>query len=69
MTTLLEQAVAQLRDLPEDFQDKAARQLIQYVDHVLTDERDDLKEGRQAYRRGDFKPLEQWCNDMGIGDH
>ncbi len=69
MTKLLEQAVAQLRELPDDFQDKAARQLIRYVDEVSTDERLDIDEGRQAYRRGDSKPLAQWRHDMGIGNH
>jgi hypothetical protein len=69
MTKLLEQAVAQLRELPDDFQDKAARQLIRYVDEVSSDERPDIEEGRQAYRRGEFKPLAQWRHDMGISDH
>ena len=69
MTKLLEQAVAQLRELPEDFQDKAARQLIRYVDEVSTDERPDIDEGRQAYQQGNFKTLAQWRDDMGIVDH
>jgi hypothetical protein len=69
MTKLLKQAVAQLRELPEDFQDKAARQLIRYVGEVSADERPEIDEGRQAYSRGAFKPLAQWRHDMGIGDH
>jgi hypothetical protein len=69
MTKLLEQAVAQLRELPEDFQDKAARQLIQYVDEVSTDEREELEEGRAAYQRGAHKPLVQWRNEMGLDHH
>jgi hypothetical protein len=69
MTKLLEQAFAQLRELPADFQDKAARQLIQYVDEVSTDERRDLEEGRQAFQRGEYLSLAQWRNDMGIGDN
>jgi hypothetical protein len=32
MTKLLEKAIEGLRELPDDMQDKAARQLIQYVD-------------------------------------
>ncbi len=69
MTKLLEQALAQLRELPEDFQDKAARQLIQYVDEVSTDDRAELEESWQAYQRGDHKSLEQWRNEMGLSDH
>ena len=34
MTKLLEQAIAQLHELPDDLQDKAAKQLIQYVDEI-----------------------------------
>jgi hypothetical protein len=69
MTKLLEQAFAQLRELPEDFQDKAARQLIQYVDAISTDDRLAVEEGRRAYQGGEVMPLEQWQHDMGIGDH
>jgi DNA topoisomerase IB len=69
MTKLLEQAVAQLRELPEGFQDKAARQLIQYVDQISTDERLDIEEGQEAYRQGKFTSLAQWRNEMGLGDN
>ena len=69
MTKLLEEAVAQLRDLPEGLQDKAARHLIQFVDEVATDERPELEEGQQAYQRGEFISLAQWRNDMGIADN
>jgi hypothetical protein len=69
MTKLLEQAFAQLRELPEDFQNKAARQLIQYVDELSTGDRLSVEEGRQAYRGGEFTSLAQWQHDMGIGDH
>ena len=51
-------------------QDKAARQLIQYVDEVTEDgERGAIIEGRRAYERGEFTPLDQWRHEMGIGDH
>lgn len=69
MTKLLEQAFAQLRELPEDFQDKAARQLIRYVNEVSTDDRTELEESWQTYLRGDHKTLKQWRNEMGLGDH
>ena len=46
MTKLLEQAIAQLRELPDDLQDKAAKQLIHYVDEVSSsDDRIALDEG------------------------
>ena len=69
MSKLLEQAFAQLRDLPEDFQDKAARQLIQYVDEISAEDREAVDEGRQAYRRGEFRTLKQWRDDVGIIDY
>lgn len=34
MTTLLEQAIERLRDLPEDMQDSAARALIFQLDQI-----------------------------------
>jgi hypothetical protein len=70
MTKLLEKAIEGLRELPDDMQDKAARQLIQYVDEVTDDaERGAIIEGRRAYERGEFRPLDQWRHEMGIGDH
>ena len=70
MTKLLEKAIEGLRELPDDMQDKAARQLIQYVDEVTDDsERGAIIEGRRAYERGEFTPLDQWRHEMGIGDH
>lgn len=69
MTKLLEQAVAQLRELPDDFQDKAAKQLIQYVDEISSDDRISVEEGRNAFNRGEFVSLDQWQHDMGIGNN
>jgi hypothetical protein len=70
MTKLLEKAIEGIRELPDDMQDKAARQLIQYVEEVTDDgERGAILEGRRAYERGEFKPLDQWRHEMGIGDH
>jgi hypothetical protein len=70
MIKLLEKAIEGLRELPDDMQDKAARQLIQYVDEVTDDaERGAIIEGRRAYERGEFRPLDQWRHEMGIGDH
>jgi hypothetical protein len=39
MTKLLERAVAQLRELPEETQDLAAEALFIVIDHVNDDER------------------------------
>jgi len=70
MTKLLEKAIEGLRELPDDMQDKAARQLIQYFDEVTDDaERGAIIEGRRTYERGEFRPLDQWRHEMGIGDH
>jgi len=70
MTKLLEKAIEGLRELPDDMQDKAALQLIQYVDEVTDDgERGAIIEGRRAYERGEFKSLDQWRHEMGIGGH
>ena len=70
MIKLLEKAIEGLRELPDDMQDRAARQLIQYVDEVTDDsERGAIIEGRRAYERGEFTPLDQWRHEMGIGDH
>jgi hypothetical protein len=69
MTKLLEQAAAQLRELPEGFQDKAAKQLIRYMDEISTDEGPAIDEGRQAYQQGEFTSLDQWRNEMGLSDN
>lgn len=46
MTKLLEQAVGQLRDLPEELQDRAAKTLIQYVDEMSANGREDRESER-----------------------
>jgi hypothetical protein len=57
MTKLLEQAIAQVRELPEEQQDAVAANLIYVIDDRLTaDEERDLAESRQEYERGDFRP-------------
>jgi hypothetical protein len=38
MTKLLKQAIALLRTLPDDLQDKLARQLIRYVQEIWNDD-------------------------------
>jgi hypothetical protein len=69
MTKLLEKAIEGIRELPDDMQDKAARQLIQYVEEATDEERAAITEGRRAYQRGEFVSLDQWKHEMGIGDH
>lgn len=66
MTKLLEKAIEGIHQLPADMQNKAARQLIQYVEEVTDEgERGAITEGRHAYERGEFKPLDQWRHEMG----
>ena len=70
MTKLLKEAIAKVRDLPEDIQDMAAEALIQYVDEIPTlDEGAAIAEGRRAFEGNDFIPLNQWRHDVGIRNH
>ena len=57
MTKLLEQAIAQVRELPEEQQDAVAANLINLIDDRLSeDEERELTESRHDYGRGDFRP-------------
>ena len=50
VTKLLEQAIAQVRELPEEQQDAVAANLINLISDRLTeDEERELTEGRHAY--------------------
>ena len=70
MTKLLEQAIAQLRQLPEDMQDTAARALIaQMEEEPEPGELAAIAEGRAAFARGEFTTLEDWRNEMGLSNH
>ena len=70
MTKLLKEAIAKVRDLPEDAQDMAAQVLIRYVDEMPTlDEGTAIAEGRRAFEGKDFIPLNQWRHDVGIRNH
>lgn len=52
MTKLLKEAIAKMRDLPEDVQDMAAEALIRYVDEIPTlDEGTAIEDGRRAFER------------------
>jgi hypothetical protein len=70
MTKLLEQAIAQIRELPEDQQDAVAANLINLMDETLTgDEERELIESRQAYGRGEYRPYKQMRHELGLGDN
>jgi len=70
MSKLLEQAIEKVRQLPEQEQDMAAAELIGYLaDFPTSQERSAIAEGRHAFERGDFDPLDQWRHDMELGTH
>jgi hypothetical protein len=60
MTKLLDQAIAQIRELPDDQQDAVAANLIYLIDDTLTaDEERQLTESRQEYETGEFRPYDK----------
>ena len=70
MSKLLQQAIERVRQLPEEEQDMTATELIGYLaDFPTPEERVAIREGRRAYERGDFVPLNQWRHDMDLTDH
>jgi hypothetical protein len=69
MSKMLENAIAKIRELPEEIQDEAAAQLMEYVDEIPTlSERAAIAEGRAAVERGEYVTLDQWEHEMGL-DH
>jgi hypothetical protein len=70
MSKLFEEAIAKIRELPEEEQDAAANALIRYADEIPT-LRDQvaISEGREAYGRGEFVSLDHWRHEMGLGNH
>src|SRR5687768_14739181 len=70
MTKLLEEAIGRLRQLPENMQDMAARQLIrQLEEEPEAGDRDAVEEGRRAYKAGEFITLDQWKHGMDDSGH
>jgi len=70
MTKLLQQAIERLRRLPPDVQDTAALSLIRQLEEEPEQgDREAIKEGREAFDRGDFVSLKEWRHEMGLGDH
>jgi len=60
MTKLLEQAIEEIRRLPDDMQDRAARQLIYYAAEFTDEgERDDVTEARGDSARKTSRTLDQ----------
>jgi len=54
MTQLLEQAIAIMDELPEQLQDRAARQIMQYVDENSDpDDRFAIADGPEPFERRD----------------
>ena len=70
MTKLLEEAIAQIRQLPEDQQDAVATNLMNLLDETLTkDEVWELTESLQAYERGEYRPYSELRHELGLGDN
>ena len=69
MTKLLEETVARLRKMPDVVQDLAAQRLLQHVyESPEQSELTAIAEGRSAFARGGFADLEQWRDDVELGD-
>ena len=69
MSKLLENAIAEVRKLPDEVQDLAAARLMEYFDEAPSDaDRVSIDEARDAYERGDFVTLTKWRDEMGISN-
>lgn len=69
MTKLLEQTVEKLRKLPDAVQDLAARRLLQHVNEKPDQgDLDAITDGRRAFEHGDFIAVNQWRNEVDLGD-
>ena len=69
MTKLLETAIARLRKMPDVVQDLAAERLLSHIDETPEpDELAAIEQGRRAFALGEFTPLDQWRNDLELGD-
>jgi hypothetical protein len=70
MTKLLEQAIRHLRQLPDDMQDIAARALIaQLEEEPEPGDLEAIKEGREAFARGEYITLNELRHELGLSDH
>ena len=65
MTKLLEQAIEQLRQLPEEMQDTAARALMmQLQEDPEPSDLEAIAEGRAQIERGEFITLDQLEHEL-----
>jgi hypothetical protein len=66
MTKLLEQAIEQLRQLPEEMQDSAARALmLQLQEEPEPGDLEAIAEGRAQIKRGEFTTLDKLEHELG----
>ena len=66
MTKLLEQAIEQLRQLPEGMQDSAARAvMLQLEEEPEPGDLEAIAEGRAQIARGEFITLDQLEHELG----
>jgi hypothetical protein len=66
MTKLLEQAIEQLRQLPEEMQDSAARAvMLQLEEEPEPGDPEAIAEGRAQIARGEFITLDQLEHELG----
>jgi hypothetical protein len=69
MTKLLDETIDRLPQSPEGMQDAAARAvLLQLEEEPEPGDTEAIAAGREDFQRGDFVTLEQWRNEMGLGD-
>ena len=69
MTKLLDQTIAKLRKLPDAVQDLAANRLLQHVNEKPDQgELHAIIDGRRAFEHGDFVAVDQWRDEVDLGD-
>ncbi len=66
MTKLLEQAIEQLRQLPEEMQDSAARALmLQLQEEPQPGDLEATDKGREDIKAGRFVTFDDWMRQLG----
>lgn len=69
MTKLLKEAIERLRQLPEEMQDSAARAVMSRLEEEPEPgDLEAIEQGWKEFERGEFVTLEEWRNEMGLGD-
>ena len=70
MTKLLDEAIKRLKRLPQGMQDSAARAVITLLEEEPEPGDDEaIREGLEAFARGDYLTLDDWRHEMGLGDN